>query len=557
MTNKELASIMYPDVTKTIDDYEEIYPERNLKEGAIVSRFAPSPTGFVHMGSLLTAFIERKFPKDTDGVFYLRIEDTDQKRSVENGIQGIIDDLKNFDITIDEGVVSETEEKGNYGPYIQTKRLDIYKTFAKYLVENDYAYPCFCSSEDIEEIRKRQEKNKDRIGYYGRFAKCRYLSNEERAEKIKNGESYVLRLKSTGDFNRKIVVNDCVRGKVEFPENDIDHILIKSDGIPVYHFAHVVDDHLMRTTHVMRGEEWFPSTPLHIELFKKFGFKVPKYAHLGLVMKIDEDGTRRKLSKRKDPEAAVSFYHEKGIPIEAVKLYLTTIANSNFESWYDANKDKTIDDFKLDFKKISASGTLFDLDKMLNISKNYISRLKASEVYEASLKWALEFDKELYDLLTKYKAYSINLFNIEREQKKPRKDYSCYSDIKNQIWYMYDELFDTTENVYSNVEIKKYYNSDILFDYINNYYNSNDTKDEWYEKVKQLATKYGFAANVKDYKENPDDYNGHVGDVCEFIRVAITSLTMTPDLYELLRLLGEDRIKNRFNKFSEYMKNSK
>lgn len=557
MTNKELASIMYPDVTKTIDDYEEIYPERNLKEGAIVSRFAPSPTGFVHMGSLLTAFIERKFPKDTDGVFYLRIEDTDQKRSVENGIQGIIDDLKNFDITIDEGVVSETEEKGNYGPYIQTKRLDIYKTFAKYLVENDYAYPCFCSSEDIEEIRKRQEKNKDRIGYYGRFAKCRYLSNEERAEKIKNGESYVLRLKSTGDFNRKIVVNDCVRGKVEFPENDIDHILIKSDGIPVYHFAHVVDDHLMRTTHVMRGEEWFPSTPLHIELFKKFGFKVPKYAHLGLVMKIDEDGTRRKLSKRKDPEAAVSFYHEKGIPIEAVKLYLTTIANSNFESWYDANKDKTIDDFKLDFKKISASGTLFDLDKMLNISKNYISRLKASEVYEASLKWALEFDKELYDLLTKYKDYSINLFNIEREQKKPRKDYSCYSDIKNQIWYMYDELFDTKENVYSNVEIKKYYNSDILFDYINNYYNSNDPKDEWYEKVKQLATKYGFAANVKDYKENPDDYNGHVGDVCEFIRVAITSLTMTPDLYELLRLLGEDRIKNRFNKFSEYMKNSK
>lgn len=557
MTNKELASIMYPDVTKTIDDYEEIYPERNLKEGAIVSRFAPSPTGFVHMGSLLTAFIERKFPKDTDGVFYLRIEDTDQKRSVENGIQGIIDDLKNFDITIDEGVVSETEEKGNYGPYIQTKRLDIYKTFAKYLVENDYAYPCFCSSEDIEEIRKRQEKNKDRIGYYGRFAKCRYLSNEERAEKIKNGESYVLRLKSTGDFNRKIVVNDSVRGKVEFPENDIDHILIKSDGIPVYHFAHVVDDHLMRTTHVMRGEEWFPSTPLHIELFKKFGFKVPKYAHLGLVMKIDEDGTRRKLSKRKDPEAAVSFYHEKGIPIEAVKLYLTTIANSNFESWYDANKDKTIDDFKLDFKKISASGTLFDLDKMLNISKNYISRLKASEVYEASLKWALEFDKELYDLLTKYKDYSINLFNIEREQKKPRKDYSCYSDIKNQIWYMYDELFDIKENVYSNVEIKKYYNSDILFDYINNYYNSNDTKDEWYEKVKQLATKYGFAANVKDYKENPDDYNGHVGDVCEFIRVAITSLTMTPDLYELLRLLGEDRIKNRFNKFSEYMKNSK
>ena len=557
MTNKELANIMYPNVTKTIDDYEKMYPERNLKEGAIVSRFAPSPTGFVHMGSLLTAFIERKFPKDTGGVFYLRIEDTDQKRSVENGIQGIIDDLKNFDITIDEGVVSENEEKGNYGPYIQSKRTDIYNTFAKYLVENDYAYPCFCSSEDIEEIRKRQEKNKDRIGYYGRFARCRNLTNEERAEKIKNGESYVLRLKSTGDFNKKITINDCVRGKVDYPENDIDHILIKSDGIPVYHFAHVVDDHLMRTTHVMRGEEWFPSTPLHIELFKKFGFKVPRYAHLGLVMKIDEDGSRRKLSKRKDPEAAVSFYHEKGIPIEAVKLYLTTIANSNFESWYDANKDKTIDDFKLDFKKISASGTLFDLDKMLNISKNYISRLKASEVYDASLKWAEEFDKELYDLLVKYKEYSINLFNIEREQKKPRKDYSCYSDIKNQIWYMYDELFDKKEDVYKDVEIKEYYDSDILFDYINNYYDDNDTKEQWYEKVKDLAVKYGFAANVKDYKENPNDYKGHVGDICEFIRVAVTSLTMTPDLYELLKLLGKNRIYSRIERFSKHIESNK
>lgn len=557
MTNKELANIMYPNVTKTIDDYEKMYPERNLKEGAIVSRFAPSPTGFVHMGSLLTAFIERKFPKDTGGVFYLRIEDTDQKRSVENGIQGIIDDLKNFDITIDEGVVSENEEKGNYGPYIQSKRTEIYNTFAKYLVENDYAYPCFCSSEDIEEIRKRQEKNKDRIGYYGRFARCRNLTNEERAEKIKNGESYVLRLKSTGDFNKKITINDCVRGKVDYPENDIDHILIKSDGIPVYHFAHVVDDHLMRTTHVMRGEEWFPSTPLHIELFKKFGFKVPRYAHLGLVMKIDEDGSRRKLSKRKDPEAAVSFYHEKGIPIEAVKLYLMTIANSNFESWYDANKDKTIDDFKLDFKKISASGTLFDLDKMLNISKNYISRLKASEVYDASLRWAEEFDKELYDLLVKYKEYSINLFNIEREQKKPRKDYSCYSDIKNQIWYMYDELFDKKDAVYQNVEIKEHYNSDILFDYINNYYDDNDTKEQWYEKVKDLAVKYDFASNVKDYKENPSDYKGHVGDVCEFIRVAITSLTMTPDLYELLKLLGKNRIYSRIERFGKYIESNK
>lgn len=553
MTNKELASIMYPNVEKDINYYEQIYPERNLPEGAVVSRFAPSPTGFVHMGSLLTAFIERKIPKDTNGIFFLRIEDTDQKRSVENGIQGIINDLKNFDIEIDEGVISENEEKGNYGPYIQTKRIDIYNTYAKYLVENDYAYPCFCSSEDIEGIRKEQEQKKDRIGYYGHYAKCRNLTNEERAKRIKNKESYVLRIKSTGDFNKKIVLNDCVRGKIEFPENDIDHILIKSDGIPVYHFAHVIDDHLMRTTHVLRGEEWMSSTPLHIELFKKLNFKIPKYAHLGLVMKIDETGVRRKLSKRKDPEAAVSYYFEKGIPKEAVKIYLTTIANSNFEAWYDTNKDKSIDDFKLDFKKISASGTLFDIEKLLNISKNYISKLKAKEVYEESVEWSKVFDKELYELLTKYREYSINILNIERERKKPRKDYSSYSEIKNYIWYMYDELFLTKENLYNDIEIKDYFNKEILIDYINNYYSEEDSEEEWYNKIKELSGKYNFAKEVKLYNENPNNYNGHVGHICEFIRVAITSLTMTPSLYEILKLLGKDNIKKRIELFLKYL----
>jgi len=543
MTNKDLAEVMYPNVTKTVEDYELIYPERDLEEGAIVSRFAPSPTGFVHMGSLLTAFIERKFPKDTKGVFYLRIEDTDQKRSVENGIQGIIDDLANFDITIDEGAISETEEKGAYGPYIQTKRKEIYETYAKYLVENDYAYPCFCSSEDIEEIRAMQEKHKHRIGYYGKFAKCRNMSNEERIKRIKNGESYVLRLKSTGDFNKKITINDCVRGKIDYPENDIDHVLIKSDGIPVYHFAHPIDDHLMRTTHILRGEEWFPSTPLHIELHQKFGFKVPKYAHLGLVMKIDEDGSRRKLSKRKDPEAAVSFYHEKGIPTEAVKLYLTTIANTNFEAWYDQNKDKSIDDFKLDFKKISASGTLFDLDKLINISKNYISRLKATEVYEGALLWASEFDNELYNLLIDHKDYAIKVFNIEREQKKPRKDFAMYSEIKQSIWYMFKELFDG--NSYTEEINPEHLN--IIKDYFENIYDEEDTKEEWYNKIKGLAEKYGYAKEVKEYKENPDNFKGHVGDLCEMIRYAITSLHQTPDLYEIEKILGKEEINRRLN----------
>lgn len=549
MTNKDLANVMYPNVTKTIYDYEVIYKERNLPEGAIVTRFAPSPTGFVHMGSLLTAFIASKMPKDTNGVFYLRIEDTDGKRTVENGISGILYDLKNFDIIPDEGVISETEEIGNYGPYIQSKRIDIYNTFAKYLVENDYAYPCFCTSEDLEDIRKFQEEKKDRIGYYGKYAKCRNISIEEKIKRIQNNEKYVLRLKSTGDYNKKITINDCVRGKIDFPENDIDHVLIKSDGIPVYHFAHVIDDHLMRTTHVFRGEEWLSSTPLHMELFNKLKFKVPKYAHLGLVMKIDEDGSRRKLSKRKDPEAAVEYYHKLGIPIEAVKLYLLTIANSNFEAWYDTNKGVDISKFKLDFKKISASGTLFDIEKLNNISKNYISRLTAKEVYDGLLTWTNEFDKDFYDLLVKYDEYSINVLNIERERKKPRKDYGSYSEIKKNIWYMYDELFN--DSVYNNVELNENTNNEILLDYINNYYDELDDEETWYNKLKELAKKYNFASEVKEYKENPNNYNGHIGDICEFIRVITTSLTKTPSLYEILKLLGKDRIEKRINMFIE------
>lgn len=549
MTNKDLANIMYPNVTKTIYDYENIYKDRNLPKDAIVTRFAPSPTGFVHMGSLLTAFIASKMPKDTNGVFYLRIEDTDGKRTVENGISGILADLKNFDIIPDEGVISETEEKGNYGPYIQSKRIEIYNTFAKYLVENDYAYPCFCTSEDLEIIRKNQEDTKERIGYYGKYAKCRNMSIEEKIKRIQNNEKYVLRLKSTGDYNKKITINDCVRGKIEFPENDIDHILIKSDGIPVYHFAHVIDDHLMRTTHVFRGEEWLSSTPLHIELFNKLKFKVPKYAHLGLVMKIDEDGTRRKLSKRKDPEAAVEYYHKLGIPSEAVKLYLLTIANSNFEAWYDTNKGVDISNFKLDFKKISASGTLFDIEKLNNISKNYISRLTAQEVYNNLLIWTNEFDKDFNKLLVKYKDYSIEVLNIERVRKKPRKDYGSYSEIKNNIWYMYDELFNNS--VYNNISLNENLNNAILLDYINNYYNELDDEETWYNKLKDLAKKYNFASEVKEYKLSPDNYKGHIGDICEFIRVVTTSQTKTPSLYEILKLLNKERIEKRINMFIE------
>ena len=548
MTNKELADLIYPNITKTPEDYEKIYPERNLKEGAVVSRFAPSPTGFVHMGSLLTTLIERKIPDETDGVFYLRIEDTDQKRSVENGIQGIVNDLKNFDIKIDEGVIGENEQIGNYGPYIQSQRKEIYECYAKSLIERGLAYPCFCTPEEIEETRKIQELNKERIGYYGSFAKCRNMSNEERAERIKNGEHYIIRLKSPGDYEKKVVFNDLVRGKIIFPENDLDVVLIKSDGLPIYHFAHAIDDHLMRTTHVLRGEEWVSSVPVHIQLFDILGFKLPQYAHLGLVMKIDEEtGAKRKLSKRKDKEAAVSYYHNMGIPVEAVKLYLMTIGNSNFEEWLNQNPNASLNDFKFNFKKMSASGSLFDLEKLVNISRNYISRLSKEEVYDKEIAWAKEFDPDFAALLEEHKEYALEMFNIERCQKKPRKDYANFKEIKSYTWYMFDELFTGDisyefQTINDVEEIKK-----ILKLYLDKYYNENDDEQTWFERLKDLSMELGYAREVKEYKENPDKYKGHVGDISMVLRVAMTSKAMTPNLYQIMKLFGKERVIKRLH----------
>lgn len=547
MTNKELADLIYPNINEDISIYEKKYPERNLPENAVVSRFAPSPTGFVHMGSLLSAFVESFVPKITGGIFYLRIEDTDGKRTVENGINGIIKDLKDFDIKIDEGVLSENESIGNYGPYIQSERKEIYESYAKKLICDGLAYPCFCTEEDLTKMRENQEQRKRRIGYYGKWAKCRNLTNEERAERIKNGEKFIIRLKSPGNFEHKVTLNDLVRGKIEMPENDIDVVLIKGDGLPIYHFAHVIDDHLMRTTHVLRGEEWISSYPIHTQLFRILKFKEPKYGHLGLVMKIDETGTRRKLSKRKDPEAAVSYYHEKGIPIEAVKLYLLTIANSNFEAWLDANPNASIYDFKFDFKKMSDSGSLFDVEKLLNISKNYISKLSAKEVYDNLVKYIKEYDKEFCELIEKYKEYTINVLNIERELKKPRKDFVSYKDIKNHIWYMYDELFNSNDYEFQNItdknEIKK-----ILTTYINKYYNENDDKETWFNKIKLLCDEFNYASNMKEYKLDPSKFKGNIADVSTVIRVALTTKSMTPDLYEIMKLLKKDKIEKRINK---------
>ena len=545
MTREEYADILLPNVKYTYEEYEKMYPERNLKEGAIVSRYAPSPTGFVHIGALLTTFINYKMARQTDGVFYLRVEDTDQKRSIDDGINKIIEDLAKFDIEFNEGVTKEGD-KGNYGPYTQSERKDIYWAFAKKLIAEDKAYPCFCSEEDNATSHEMQVQNKERTGYYGKWAKCRNLSMEEVINKINNGEKYIIRLKSDGDFNKKFTFKDLIKGKVEFPENDEDFVIIKSDGLPTYHFAHAVDDHLMRTTHVIRGEEWYSSIPKHTQLFKLLGFKIPKYAHISPLM-IEDNGVRRKISKRKDPEAAVSFYHEKGIPNKAIMLYLETVANSNFEMWLEQNKDKDVNEFVLDFKRMSTGGTMFDYDKLINISKNYISRLKASEVYDLALEHARTYNKEFAKLLEKYREYSINVFNIEREQKKPRKDLAYFSDTENQIWYMYEELFNDVTYDWQNITDKKEIEL-ILNTYINEYYDINDDKQIWFDKMKEMSEKIGYAGNMKDYKENAQNYKGSIADVSMVVRVALTSKSMTPDLYEIMKLLGTENIKKRVEK---------
>ncbi len=547
MDYKDLANLIFPEA-KEINYYEEKYPERNLKEGAIVTRIAPSPTGFIHIGGLYQGLIAKKIAKQTDGVFFIRIEDTDQKRQVENGTAEIINSLNKFGLNPDEGMIDETESKGNYGPYKQSMRKEIYQSYAKYLIEQGKAYPCFCSPEEIEEIRQKQEAAKIRPGYYGVWAKCRNLSIEEMAKKIEAGEKYIIRFKSPGREDRKIKHHDLIKGNVDFPENDQDIVIIKADGLPTYHFAHAIDDHLMRTTHVIRGDEWLSSVPLHLQLFHELGFKAPKYAHIAPIMKND-NGNKRKLSKRKDPEAAVSYYVEMGIPKEAVNEYLLNIANSNFENWRRANKDASIDEFELQINKMSVSGALFDMVKLLDVGKTVISKFTAEEVYNQSLEWAENYDKDLAEILKKDKEYALKVFGIERGNKKPRKDIAKWSDVRENIEYMYDEMFNSKKQEYNYQVISdKESIEKILKLYIEKYYNENDDKQTWFDKIKELAGEMGYAKEVKEFKANPGKYKAHVGDVSTVLRVALTGRTNTPDMYEIMQILGKDRIKSRFEK---------
>ncbi|MEI3392059.1 MAG: glutamate--tRNA ligase [Clostridia bacterium] len=546
MTYKELADLIFPNV-KEIKYYEEKYPERNLEEGAVVTRFAPSPTGFVHIGGLYQALVARTVAKKTNGVFFLRVEDTDQKREVENGVTGIVNSLKDFDMGPDEGMISDTEEIGNYGPYKQSLRKDIYQSYAKYLLELGKAYPCFATQEELDEMRAKQEAAKVRTGYYGVWAKYRNLSLDEMAEKINAGVPYIIRFKSPGREDRKIKHKDLIKGNVDFPENDQDVVIIKSDGLPTYHFAHAVDDHLMHTTHVIRSDEWLSSVPLHLQLFQELGFKAPKYAHISPIMKND-NGNKRKLSKRKDPEAAVSYYEELGIPSLAVKEYLLNIANSTFENWRRQNKDASIEEFDFKLNKMSVSGALFDMVKLQDVSKIVISKMTAEEVYEKALDWANRHDEELSKMLED-KEYSLKVLGIERGNTKPRKDIAKWSDVKENIIYMYDDKFLNEEQEYPYQVINDQNDINKILDlYIEKYYNPEDDKQTWFNKIKELAGEMGYAEEVKEFKANPEMYKAHVGDVSTVLRIALTGRTNTPDMYEIMAVLGKTSMQKRFEK---------
>ncbi len=544
MNYKDLADLIFPDA-KPIAYYEEKYPERNLPEGAIVTRYAPSPTGRMHIGGLYQALIAIAVKKKTNGVFFLRIEDTDQKREVENGITEIVQSLQEFDMGPDEGQISETKEIGNYGPYKQSDRKEIYQAYAKYLIEQGKAYPCFCSQEELDEMRQKQEAAKLRPGYYGVWAKYRNLPVDEAIEKIQAGVPYIIRFRSPGNEEKKIKHKDIIKGNVDFPENDQDIVIIKADGLPTYHFAHAVDDHLMRTTHVIRGDEWLSSVPLHLQLFQELGFKTPKYAHISPIMKND-DGNKRKLSKRKDPEASVCYYEEEGIPESAVKEYLLNIANSTFENWRRANPDKSMDEFDFQLNKMSVSGALFDMVKLLDVSKIVISRFTAEEIYTKSLAWAQKHDEELAEMLQD-EEYALKVLGIERGNAKPRKDIAKYSDVKENIIYLYDAKFFAAKQTYDYDKIQdKETIEKILTTYLAKYYDENADKQAWFDKIKEMADELGFASDVKAYKQEPEKWPGHVGDISTVLRVALTGRRNTPDMYEIMKVLGKESIAKRF-----------
>lgn len=559
MNSKDLANLIFPNINLTIDDLEKRYPKRNLKEGAMVTRFAPSPTGFLHTGSLFTSLISARFAKQSDGVFYIRLEDTDTKREIEGSGESLIKQLAVFDVIPDEGYLSDSEEKGNYGPYKQSMRSEIYNTVIKHLIEIGRAYPCFASQEELAELRKKQEALKEIPGYYGKYAIYRDLPIDEAIKRINNGDPYIIRFKSMGDHNNKISFHDEIRGDLELTQNDQDIVILKSDGLPTYHFAHLCDDHFMHTTVVTRGEEWLPSLPIHLELFDTLGFERPKYAHFPVIMKV-EDGNRRKLSKRKDAEAACSYFLEKGYPKYGFIEYLLTIANSNYEGWRNVNLDKSPYDFKLTFDKMSLDGALFDIEKVESISKERMAYRKASELESEVEMWAKEYNKEFYDKIVNNREFITDILNIEREKDNPRKDYAKYSDIYPIISFFYNDIYDSIDKdtldwtvMKSKGEFKevdKKVVKDLLDEYLDTY-NVDVDEDTWFNNLKDLAAKYLFTSDRKAYKANPNDFNGQVGDAAGFIRLCLAGRKNTPNIYYVQKILGKNEVVRRINSIIE------
>ena len=540
---ERMAELRLSHNEKEPEYYENLYPERNLKEGARVVRIAPSPTGYLHLGTLFMSLVNRTCADSTGGIFYTRIEDTDKKREIEGGIDDIINGLVRFGINIDEGFVTPTEQKGDYGPYKQSQRAEIYQCFAKKLVKEGFAYPCFCTAEELSAVREKQEANKIRTGYHGEFAVHRNITVDEAKALIDEGKPYVVRLKSPGNEENRIFVDDGIKGKIELPENDEDFVLLKSDGIPTYHFAHAVDDHLMRTTHVIRGDEWLSSVPKHIQLFKLLGFKPPKFCHVAPIMKLD-NGAKRKISKRKDPEAAVHYFAEEGFDAKSVIEYLMTVASSEFEDWRRANPSAPRENFKFNLKKMSVSGALFDGDKLIDVSKNVVSSMNSETVVSKLLDWAKEFDSEFYNILSKDKEYTKAVFAIDRDCAKPRKDIAKWNEAKEYCSYFFSELYTPC------YEFPEHINADDVKAFLKKYigvYCETDTKEEWFGRIKSLCSDLGFAAETKEYKANKEAYKGSAGDLSTILRIAVTGRRNTPDLCSIMQVLGKDECIKRMN----------
>ena len=547
VTDKELAQLIFPEVTETLEDLEKRYPARHLPEGAEVTRFAPSPTGFLHTGSLFTSMICHKVANQSKGVFYVRLEDTDTKREIQGSGEELLKQLKLFNIVPDEGYLGD-HESGEYGPYIQSQRADLYKVVIKYLLEQGKAYPCFCSQEELEEIRAKQEKEKLTPGYYGEFAKYRYFNNDERKARILRGDPYVIRFKSSGIHLNKIQVTDLVHGDFEIAENDLDIVIFKSDGLPTYHFAHVCDDHFMRTTTVIRGEEWISSLPIHVELFKALGWQAPRYAHLPVIMKIGENGNKRKLSKRLDNEAAVSYFLKDGYPSEALIMYLMTIANSNFEEWIFEHKFEHMEDFVFSFDKMSLEGALFDMGKLCFFSREILGKKTKEEMLELALEYSKQYDEKLYNLVSSDPEYFKKIINIEREKENPRKDYEKFGGMYDIISFFYPDLYNQYVKENGLVYNEKF-DMFTIKEVLTGLLKLDISLDEqgWFANMKSIGESLGFSTDRKAYKANPENYKGMIGDVAEILRITLTAKRNSPNLYYVMQILGLEECHRRIN----------